>query len=587
MRSNPLPISIWLGAALLGLTLFVFAPLAWVLGLPGTQKLDVRYVVDGRDVVYRTGDDPRWSQPDLEAGAWPTMSWSAANAQRCLGWLRFKIDNRELPWALPTGARITSARPFELYWDGKLLAANGVPGRTRNEERSGMLDFFFNVPPALLEPGVHQVAMRISGFHDLFPGGAPMYFKLDDPANLYAWKLSNALCPTGAAGIMAFLAIACGALWLLAFRRAALLWLSCLCVAGTVANVLELYRWLHGYPGSWHFFVTIAEWSASGWMMACFAGFVFAHFSFPSRRWWLAALIPVLAAAAHFAPRNQSAEVTWMALATFVVTLVPLVRAIGQRKPGAIAAIVGVIVSAICLLNPSLPFDFFPEFLPALTGIVVAVALAIRAEHREAQKAKLTAARLEIELLKKSLQPHFLMNTLTALAQTVEESPASAVKLIDDLAEEFRTLSAMSGEREVSLRRELELCRAHLRLMRARTEIDWELETECIDENWPIPPALFLTLIENGFSHQRVRDRSAKFMLRAEAEADRVRYTFHSPGEIKTDPERVSGGTGLRYIRARLNESFPGAWSLTERMVANGWETVIEMRRSQVSGAGA
>jgi hypothetical protein len=59
-----------------------------------------------------------------------------------------------------------------------------------------------------------------------------------------------------------------------------------------------------------------------------------------------------------------------------------------------------------------------------------------------------------------------------------------------------------------------------------------------------------------------------------------VRYTFISPGKVKTEPTRAPGGTGLRYVRARLEESFPGAWTLVQREVAEGWETVIELRGS-------
>jgi LytS/YehU family sensor histidine kinase len=210
-------------------------------------------------------------------------------------------------------------------------------------------------------------------------------------------------------------------------------------------------------------------------------------------------------------------------------------------------------------------------------GIIGAFALQLRRERREARQARLTAARLEIELLKKSVQPHFLMNTLTALAQTVEENPARAVKLIEDLADEFRRLAAMAGEKQIPLARELDLCRAHLGVMRARTDVEWKLDAEGVDETAAVPPALFLTLIENGFSHQRARKGANTFTLRAAAGPNGVRYTFRSPGTITATPGRAEGGTGLRYVRARLEESFPGAWQLLQSAVPDGWETVIEL----------
>jgi len=54
------------------------------------------------------------------------------------------------------------------------------------------------------------------------------------------------------------------------------------------------------------------------------------------------------------------------------------------------------------------------------------------------------------ELLKKNLQPHFLMNTLAVLTEVVEQNPTVAARLIEDLAEEFRTVARVSAEKLVA-----------------------------------------------------------------------------------------------------------------------------------------
>jgi len=36
-------------------------------------------------------------------------------------------------------------------------------------------------------------------------------------------------------------------------------------------------------------------------------------------------------------------------------------------------------------------------------------------------------------------------------------------------------------------------------------------------------------------------------------------------------------GTGSRYLRARLEEAFPGAWNLSDGPTEEGWTTVVEM----------
>ena len=569
---------VWIVLTLFAVIVLGVAPIGWYIGATQPERPDRHYVVDGREIRFHFGDDQRWAHPDWNDRDWPQIAWNGSPARSGIYWLRFRVSAPVKGEALPSGARITSPRAYELFWDGALLARNGVPGNSGDEEKPGRLDVLFNVPEASMGPGEHVVAMRVSSFHDWAPRGAPTYFKLDEPANIQSWKTTNALCPTAATGAMMFLTVVCGSFWILAVRRSALLWLTAMSLAAAAMQGLIVYRWLYNYPANWYFHVTMAGWWCSGLLAWCFAGFVVDHFAVPHRRWLLALLAPLLGVVAHFSPANQASESAGMLLAAFTAVLLPLGWAMRRRRPGAWIVLVGVTVSGGWFLSGWLQLDFSSQFSPALIGVTVAMALQLRIDHRAARQARLTAARLEIELLKKSLQPHFLMNTLTALAQTVEENPAGAVKLIEDLAEEFRTLSAMAGEFQVSLGRELELCRTHLRVMRARTDLDWQLTTESIDEDLPVPPALFLTLIENGFSHQRTRRGATTFSLRADAGPAGVRYTFHSPGEITAQAERVRGGTGLRYLHARLEESFPGAWSLTQSLVADGWETVIELR---------
>ena len=351
-------------------------------------------------------------------------------------------------------------------------------------------------------------------------------------------------------------------------------------------------RWFYNYPISWLHPAAAAQAWLGGMLAWSVAGFVLMHFAVPRRRWILALLIPLLLFVHWWAPSDgeASASGAWEILAADGVALGALTWAAGRRRPGAWPVIIGVAASAGWILtNPWLLSwtGLFPRFLPALFGMIVATAMQIRIARRQARQTELTAARLEIELLKKSLQPHFLLNTLTALAQTVEEDPAGAVKFIDDLAEEFRTLAAISGEKQVSLARELALCQAHLRVMRARTDVAWQLKTEGVNADGPVPPAMFLTLIENGFSHQRAGPGATTFRLRVTQGSDAVRYAFFSPGTVVADPNRSAGGTGLRYIRARLEESFPGAWTLSQGAVTGGWETVIELRSPAPTGGRA
>ena len=198
---------------------------------------------------------------------------------------------------------------------------------------------------------------------------------------------------------------------------------------------------------------------------------------------------------------------------------------------------------------------------------------------------ELRSARLEIELLRRQLQPHFLMNTLTALSEWFEAEPAVAADMVEHVGRELRLLSEISRHTAVPLATELALCRSHLAVMARRRDEQLTLDAEGVDGAALIPPALFHTLTDNALSHNAYRGRPAVFRLRQTA-APRpfaVRYTFDAPLVPRGRPrEPDARGTGLRYIHARLRESYGEAYQLTSAAHDPGgaapvWRTVIDL----------
>ena len=118
------------------------------------------------------------------------------------------------------------------------------------------------------------------------------------------------------------------------------------------------------------------------------------------------------------------------------------------------------------------------------------------------------------------------------------------------------------------------------------------LEAEGLDPTSPVPPAIFHTLLENALTHNSYRaDESspvtARFRLLQEKTPDRIRYVFEAPyrpiGPISPHgPISKSEGTGLRYIHARLRESFGKDYRLSDGVdeldpARPVWRTVIDL----------
>ncbi|HET7538117.1 MAG TPA: histidine kinase [Candidatus Didemnitutus sp.] len=555
-------------------------------------------------IHQRLGDDQRWAAPN-----WDDRDWAEGNnvpARTGIYWVRFRftlrgIENKLMDLfpactgaGLVLGNRVDSvymAAPYsyEFYWDGHLIGHSGVVGATRETEVVDRLDHVFVIPPELLGAGEHVVAMRLSTFHYNFPAEhIDVGFVLGDSAEHFLGEMQHLALPligAGGAGLVAILSLL---LYLLVGRWRPLLLCSLSSLALMVFYVLIACRWLRQDPYDWFYprLLTITYVTAFiGWT---FPWLLLEQFALRRRAWWLAALTCLMVAAWTASPFYEF-KALWLCRAMLLVSVGIAAWAAWRRRPGAWFVLAGA-AAALMLVRADrrdfLNHWFFVTFSLLVLYVFTLVGLQLRADRRRAQAALLETARLETELLKKNMQPHFLLNTLTAVSEVIDRDPQGAVKFIEDLAAEFRSLTQMSGEKLVPLKRELDLCEAHLKVISRRTGRNYELLAEGVERETLVPPAIFLTLIENGLVHQQTAN-GATFQLLGRAAAGGVSYAFVSPGDTRKRDGRLLGGTGLRYVRARLEESFPGSWTFSHGAVERGWETIIGWRTTPAAGGAA
>jgi len=551
---------------------------------------------------FHRGDDARWAQPGWNDDQWAVQETWDLPARAGIDWLRFRVRmgaNGNAP--LPGGIMISTVRAYEIFWDGVQLGHSGVPADSAAAEVPGHVDEWFSVPASLCGPGEHVVAIRTSSYRCGFPAATSgLRILVDDPTTLRSMVLREAFLPTVAAGALFMIGLASLIMWLLAARRATLLLLGGLCLAGATMQVLQAFRWFFVYPADWHYPVLTVMTSLVGVQGILTVAFVLVHFQAPRRGWLLAGLAPVFALVAWLSPERQNLEGVRIFAVALGGALVCAGWAAWKRCRGAWPAVVGVAVSTVLLAFEAEDYraSFFLKFLPALVGLISSLAAQLHEERKHALAVRLTASRLELELLKKNLQPHFLLNTLTTIIEIIEREPKTAVAVIEALAAEFRILARVAGEKLIPLAHELELCRAHLRIMSQRKGVRCSLAVAPgVGERDLVPPALFHTLIENGLTHLLPCDGEQRFELSAAHDRGRVRYTFVAHGEpmdrerpatfaplnvtrppVPAKPAPRREGTGLRYIKARLEESFPQCWTLRGEPFAGGWQTVIEIR---------
>ena len=181
----------------------------------------------------------------------------------------------------------------------------------------------------------------------------------------------------------------------------------------------------------------------------------------------------------------------------------------------------------------------------------------LRASHAEA---RLADARLQ--LLRMQLHPHFLFNTLNAIAELVHESPTTAERMITGLSQLLRETLDSGGVDLVPLHRELELTSRYLDIQRCRfgDRLSARVDAgEADAANALVPIFILQPLVENAIKHGIGAHRFAgRIVVRARRDADRLVMEVEDDGP-GIDPAAIRDGIGLSNTRERLSAVYGDA----------------------------
>ena len=188
-------------------------------------------------------------------------------------------------------------------------------------------------------------------------------------------------------------------------------------------------------------------------------------------------------------------------------------------------------------------------------GGVLAFEYYQRYHERALQAAQLerSLADAKLHALELQLQPHFLFNTLNAIAGLVRTNHKDqAVTMIAGLADLLRYSLDHAGRQRVSLEEEIDVLRRYLEIEGARfpDRMTWRVALADEARRAAVPMLILQPLAENAIRHGIARTAAGGSI---EVEANRVGERLHirmrNTGTLDASPVE---GIGLRNTRERL-----------------------------------
>jgi signal transduction histidine kinase len=265
----------------------------------------------------------------------------------------------------------------------------------------------------------------------------------------------------------------------------------------------------------------------------------------------------------------------FLVLFRFLADVFPTLRASGEPRIGYLhAAIIGIFVGflhcGVWALAFVYPYAADDARLRALEGDKLRI---------EAEQLKSAA---ELSRLRSQLEPHFLLNTLNAIAGLVTEDPREARRLLACLGDLLRD-SLRDADELQPLDDEIAWLRRYAQILESRhsgtLEFRWEIENAA--SRALVPRLLLQPLVENAVKHGALRRRDGgRVVVSARVEgangSRRVVCAIedNGPGLPRSEPR--PGAFGLKSVRRRLALRFPDA-KLAIESSKDGTRSVVDL----------
>ena len=539
------------------------------IALKVTDASKLEYDQDGK-LVQRAPVNEYWSYGSWDRGdGLPGMFGYELTTD-------FTID----PDTSPIGCYLLVYSPgsYELFFDQQLIGTNGKLGRTGDlfkELAPGPYRRTFQIPHALLTTGSHKLVLKGVRSQQILHSKETL-LKFQSLQQLLTNERWNTITYGSYLVYIIF-----GFYFLVTFfiKRNNLLHLYvgllCLLFSSYALSKLAYHLLDLDYP---QVAMVIQGVICINYILCVFSHLsVFEALKFPRKIAWATLPVPFVVSLLISGLASYETLKT-----TFEWLIVIAVLGVIRRKKHSVSAL--IILTALTVVYTMRFFEKQQLVIYALllVYLLFSICLAAFRQYKDEKEAVITNTRLNLELIKNKIQPHFVLNSITSAMEWIESDPPQGVKFLNALAKEFELLSSISEKKLIPLAMELESCRNYLKVMEFRKKSHYELITEGVTPRYTLPPSIIRNLLENAITHNSFGQRPVRFHLTEVIEKNKRIYEFRSPCEKPACEklEEIQEGTGIRYIKARLMESYDRKWRFSHGPDNGDWVTRIEVLAS-------
>jgi two-component system, LytTR family, sensor kinase len=211
-----------------------------------------------------------------------------------------------------------------------------------------------------------------------------------------------------------------------------------------------------------------------------------------------------------------------------------------------------------------------------LYGVILMISYMLESRERLAVQQTETArlneqlSKAQLDALRRQIEPHFLFNSLNAIAGLVrEERNDAAVSMIAGLSDFLRRVVENSDRQQVALGEELEFAQKYLDIQKARFAGRLRFSVDVPGELFSaqVPSLILQPMVENAVKHGIAkRAQGGAIRIAAFRSNGRLTLTVYNDGpRLPAGWEKTHTGIGISNVQTRLQSLYGASFELNMR----------------------